>query len=164
MEELMSLKGQNGVISVYEDRVVLSRSGLLAAIAQGAKGDRTYFYSDLSGVEYKKPGMGFNGYLKFIVAGTASSNINVTKFSSFGDENTLVLKWYGKSSETDEVYSLIMSKISAAKRPQPQTVHVSAPVSTSSSADEILKYKQLLDAGAITSEEFEAKKKQLLGL
>lgn len=33
-----------------------------------------------------------------------------------------------------------------------------------SAADEILKYKQLLDAGAITQEEFDAKKKQLLNL
>ncbi len=33
-----------------------------------------------------------------------------------------------------------------------------------SSADEIKKYKELLDIGAITQEEFEAKKKQLLGL
>lgn len=33
-----------------------------------------------------------------------------------------------------------------------------------SAADEILKFKQLMDAGIITSEEFEAKKKQLLGI
>lgn len=33
-----------------------------------------------------------------------------------------------------------------------------------SSADEILKYKQLMDAGIITTEEFETKKKQLLGI
>ncbi|MDO4444654.1 MAG: SHOCT domain-containing protein [Bacillota bacterium] len=33
-----------------------------------------------------------------------------------------------------------------------------------SSADEILKFKQLLDSGVITKEEFEAKKTQLLGL
>lgn len=33
-----------------------------------------------------------------------------------------------------------------------------------SSADEIAKFKALLDAGAITQEEFDAKKKQLLGL
>ena len=33
-----------------------------------------------------------------------------------------------------------------------------------SGADEILKYKNLLDAGIITSEEFEAKKKQILNL
>lgn len=35
---------------------------------------------------------------------------------------------------------------------------------TSSVADEILKFKQLADAGIITPEEFEFKKKQLLGL
>lgn len=33
-----------------------------------------------------------------------------------------------------------------------------------SAADEILKFKQLMDAGIITEQEFEAKKKQLLGL
>ena len=33
-----------------------------------------------------------------------------------------------------------------------------------SAADEILKYKQLLDLGALTQEEFDAKKKQLLAL
>ena len=33
-----------------------------------------------------------------------------------------------------------------------------------SSADELKGYKELLDMGAITPEEFEAKKKQLLGL
>lgn len=40
----------------------------------------------------------------------------------------------------------------------------SAPVLQSSDADEIAKYKALLDSGAITQEEYEAKKKQLLGL
>ena len=39
-----------------------------------------------------------------------------------------------------------------------------AASATTSAADEIMKYKQLLDAGAITQEEFDAKKKQLLGL
>lgn len=37
-------------------------------------------------------------------------------------------------------------------------------VSTISNADEILKYKNLLDSGIITQEEFDGKKKQLLGL
>ncbi|MBR0349272.1 MAG: SHOCT domain-containing protein [Clostridia bacterium] len=32
------------------------------------------------------------------------------------------------------------------------------------SADELKKFKELLDMGAITQEEFDAKKKQLLGL
>lgn len=37
-------------------------------------------------------------------------------------------------------------------------------VSTAADADELLKWKKLLDSGAITQEEYNAKKKQLLGL
>ncbi len=37
-------------------------------------------------------------------------------------------------------------------------------IQETTSADELKKYKDLLDAGAITQEEFDAKKKQLLGL
>ena len=40
----------------------------------------------------------------------------------------------------------------------------SIPQPVSSDADEIKKYKELLDQGAITEEEYEAKKKQILGL
>ena len=36
--------------------------------------------------------------------------------------------------------------------------------SSMSNADELKKFKELLDMGAITQEEFDAKKKQLLGL
>ena len=39
-----------------------------------------------------------------------------------------------------------------------------APAPAASAADEIKKFKELLDLGAITQEEFDAKKKQLLGL
>lgn len=44
-----------------------------------------------------------------------------------------------------------------------QNMH-SQNTSSMHAADEIMKYKMLLDAGAITQEEFDAKKKQLLGL
>lgn len=46
----------------------------------------------------------------------------------------------------------------------PLTKDVSQPVFQTSSADELKKYKELLDSGVITQEEFDAKKKQLLGL
>lgn len=40
--------------------------------------------------------------------------------------------------------------------------YYASPKNVSSNADEILKYKNLLDIGAITNEEYEAKKKELL--
>jgi hypothetical protein len=53
----------------------------------------------------------------------------------------------------------INREIEKLKQPDKQEA-----ATTLSPADEILKYKHLLDADAITQEEFDAKKKQLLGL
>lgn len=43
-------------------------------------------------------------------------------------------------------------------------VNTSIPQPVSDATDEIKKYKELYDSGAITEEEYNAKKKQLLGL
>ena len=45
-----------------------------------------------------------------------------------------------------------------------QIIVQQAPVQQVTNADELKKYKELLDSGVITQEEFDAKKKQLLGL
>lgn len=37
-------------------------------------------------------------------------------------------------------------------------------ITKSSDAEELIKYKQLLDDGILTQDEFDAKKKQILGL
>lgn len=52
----------------------------------------------------------------------------------------------------------------AVKVKDAEQATVNANDSTVSGADEIIKYKNLLDSGIITQDEFDAKKKQLLGL
>ena len=47
---------------------------------------------------------------------------------------------------------------------QIEAAYAQNSVSSASNADELKKYKDLLDGGVITQEEFDAKKKQLLGL
>lgn len=47
---------------------------------------------------------------------------------------------------------------------KPATVSTAKQETSQSNADEIKKYKELLDSGVITQEEYDAKKKQLLGL
>lgn len=58
-----------------------------------------------------------------------------------------------------EVYQSLSDLL---KERQGQTVNASS--SHTGNADELKKYKELLDSGVITQDEFEAKKKQLLGL
>lgn len=73
--------------------------------------------------------------------------------------NTITLKKAVKK-DFEQACDLINKKISEAKDQQ------SAPTiqAASSEADELLKFKQLLDTGVINQAEFDAKKKQLLGI
>ena len=61
----------------------------------------------------------------------------------------------------DEVYETITRLL--VERQNKNTSEVPSN-STMGSADELKKYKDLLDSGVITREEFDTKKKQLLGL
>ena len=60
----------------------------------------------------------------------------------------------------EELHSTLMQLLNAQQ--QNETAAASAP--QLSAADELAKFKSLLDSGVITQEEFDAKKKQLLGL
>jgi len=60
----------------------------------------------------------------------------------------------------DEVYKTLSDLLSNTNKVKAVRVEPAAI----SNADELKKYKDLLDAGIITQEEFDAKKKQLLGL
>lgn len=61
------------------------------------------------------------------------------------------------------IIAWIIALIWANTEPRPEQVVIAQPATTqSSTADELMKFKSLLDSGAITQEEFEAKKKELL--
>lgn len=61
----------------------------------------------------------------------------------------------------DELHEAISKLLIERQNTQIPTVKQEIP---QSNADELKKYKELLDSGVITQEEFDAKKKQLLGL
>lgn len=56
----------------------------------------------------------------------------------------------------------LLKKVKKANKEIPSPL--TTIVQNTSDADELKKYKDLLDNGVITQEEFDAKKKQLLGL
>ena len=164
----MSLKCINGILYVYDNRVVISRKTAMGVIMQGIKGDRTVFYADMASLEYKKPSMLANGYLKFILPGTHETNAALsiegyTQKISMEDPNTLILRSFNKKVliESEKIHTYILQKIGEAKNPVSASPAAGPVVSA---ADEITKFKKLLDDGVISAEEFEQKKKQLLGL
>lgn len=70
----------------------------------------------------------------------------------YNKANSVVFRDHNKKIE--EIKNIVEQKINQANE----------PIQSISSADEIAKFKKLLDDGTITQEEFDAKKKQLLGL
>ena len=159
---LMEIDGQNGKATAYDDRVVFSRKGIKGFLAQGYAGDRIYYYKDITAVDYKKPSIVANGYLKILVGGIQDNNgkkvdLLGTTADTMKDPNTIALRAFKKetANKTEEFYNLVMEKINNCKNSEKNNV---------SAADEIKKYKELLDMGAITQEEFDAKKKELLNI
>lgn len=66
-------------------------------------------------------------------------------------------------ANADEIKTAIMDYLSVLPVETTTNPEVSQPVQPSN-VDELKKYKELLDSGVITQEDFDAKKKQLLGL
>lgn len=118
----------------------------------GSDGTKVIFYKDVIGIQFKESKFAI-GYLQLE---TASGLMNNCKDNMF-NENTFTFDVSTKGNPNNEtmkdVFNYIINRVSLFKQLQIQ-----------SSADEILKFKQLLDDGVITIEEFEKKKKQLLSL
>jgi len=151
---LFHLKGVGGQLAVKKDSVVISRKGASGFLIHGFAGDKTIPVFNIQAVQYKAAGSLTNGYIQFTVMGGKESTGGL--FAATTDENTIVF-----TSTQNGIAMKIKMYIEKCiiQRNQPQSVQTQA-----SGADELLKFKQLLDAGIITQEEFNAKKKQILGI
>ena len=87
--------------------------------------------------------------LKGVSVGTSSGRIN--------------FKLIKNQQEVHSAISKLLSERQNAEKPSAGNM-VQQTIIKTTNADEIRKYKELLDMGAITQEEFDVKKKELLGL
>lgn len=143
-------------LNIYEDRVE----------SVGGQG-KTWFFRDYIGIDLAVASLhcAFSG-VRFLTSANAGrlptngaamlSDNNRVNFCSgtfsYKDANAFAKTAYIEIKKAFEDY-----KINSDKPAEPNP-------STLSSMDEIKKLKELLDIGAVTQEEFDAKKKQLLGL
>ena len=96
------------------------------------------------------------GYLQLETASALTNNRN----NNFFNENSFTFDTTVVSNEKmEEVAAYVKKRVDEIKSGKADSV----PTVTSP-ADEIKKYKELLDMGVISQEEFETKKKQLLNL
>ena len=83
---------------------------------------------------------------------------SITVSTSSGRINFLAIK------NRNEIHNVVSNLLVERQKQNVTTMQTTVSAYATSTADEIKKYKELLDLGIITQEEFDAKKKQLLGL
>lgn len=154
---IFDLQGYGVRMRVYKDYCVISgKKGMFGFLAQRAfDGDKTFYYSDLTSVQYRDASTFINGFIQLEYPGSHSGENNLNSENSF-----VIMKGVSNIEECKKAYEYIKTRIHECKSKKNAPV----VVNTLSAADEIKKYKELLDLGIITQEEFDQKKKQLLNL
>ena len=157
------IKGVRGRwISIYPDRVVIDTKVTLGSIItrNATDGEKTIYYSDVIGVQFKESAMTI-GYLQLETASSAMNNKN----SNFFSENTFTFDITVIANETmKQVAEYVKQQVNKVKSGAHPASLNSNHVTEQSPYEELKSLKELLDMGIVTQEEFDAKKKQLLGL
>ena len=146
------IEGAQRILTVYEDRVELEQMQNLRSILTSNyfDGTKTILFSSMTSIQYKRPSDLILGYIQFEVPGTFNAN-------NFNSENS----WTFEKSQEEiarQIVEYCRSRIGKANQP----VHQTQIIQEESSLDKLKKLKELCDMGAITPEEYEEKKKDLL--
>lgn len=184
MNELQ-LEGVDGQLFVDGQKVIIKRQGITSKIIHGFKREKIIPIASVSSIQVKEPTLMARGAIQVYIVG--DKNFKVASFPSYGSENMVIFTKSQlknalaiKEFVENETYNLINNpkivsqvvfrkkcikcgelisedsdfcSLCGAKQERPQTISL---------ADEILKFKGLMDQGIITQEEFEKKKKELL--
>lgn len=147
-----NFSGVNGQIRVYEDRIVISRSGFLGYASQGLAGQKTIPMDSIMSVQFRAATSLVNGFIQFGILGGHESRGGV--INAIDDENSVMFR-ESSNNEACKVKDYIESIILNRNKNSGGAVQFSP-------ADELRKFKELLDMGAITQEEFDTAKKKIL--
>ncbi len=146
----------NSSLRVYSDYLVIKHAGALNFMSKsGLKGEKRINFSSISSIECRNANTMSAGFLQFSIMG---SGVGGGLNAAAGDENSILFD-ATKNNLVQQIVEYIERRRIELAQPQFQQV-----VQNVSAADEIEKFKNLLDKGIITQEEFDAKKKQLLAL
>ena len=171
-KSIIFLKGRNGTVSVEKNVVIIRREGAMGFLASGVmgQGDKRIPIKNIVSVELgKEPS--FMGGISYIRFATAADN-EVRKHSSLVDPSLRMFEnkggQYFNDPNTIQLSNMEQYAVAIRIRDYIENFQVESAnptvVQSLSGADEILKYKKLLDEGILTQEEFDAKKRQLLEL
>ncbi|MFA7365401.1 MAG: SHOCT domain-containing protein [Patescibacteria group bacterium] len=151
---LMKAKGVGGDLELLEDKIRIVRRGGLAILAHGLKGDKEIFINQISSIQFRKAGALTNGYIQFAFIGGSEAKGGMLQATT--DENTV---FFNQKNEDDfsAIKHMIEDRIHQLKKMD------RIDYKKGLSLDDLEKLAELKEKGIITEEEFQIKKRQILG-
>tara|TARA_Y100000996_G_scaffold412451_1_gene398609 strand:+ start:131 stop:640 length:510 start_codon:yes stop_codon:yes gene_type:complete len=164
---LASGKGINGTATLHEDKIVISREGFSQKMSGGFfSGTKELMIKDISGIQFREATAFSNGFIEFTIPGEGSSRSSnsFTQSDRMKNENCVVWRKEMMGNQKNENFSELKKIAQELINKNPKGGTAVNVVQETSSADELAKFADLKEKGIISEEEFEAKKKELLGL
>lgn len=155
-KRIYNFKSSHNEVILDDDFIAITASCFTNGYLKGVTGTKNIALDEIAGIEFKEPDITV-GYFQLIIKGTLEARGGV--FESIYDENTVTFTRSEREMAL-EIKEFIENHKRNKNKPQE---HVTSDAQFSV-ADEILKFKQLLDMGVITQEEFDKKKKELLDM
>jgi phage FluMu protein Com len=152
---LMRAVGVAGSVELYDHKVVIRREGALAFMTHGLAGNKEILLSQISAIQLKSANLLTNGYIQFSFVGGQETKGGL--WDATGDENTVLFR-ESHQAEFEAFKEAVEERLIAIRSPASHAPAALSPV------EELEKLARLRDRGIVTEEEFQAKKRQLLGL
>lgn len=151
---VLRAEGVNGQIELDGNRLRIRREGVVALLGHGLKGDKEILVERITAIQFREAGAIVNGYLQLSFMGGREAQGGA--FEAALDENTVMF------TATQEpgfrrLRRELEKRIGEGRQPQPSA-------SGDAELDALERLASLRERGAITEEEFQAKKRRILGL
>jgi hypothetical protein len=149
---VMEAEGNGGHLWLYEDRVLIKHFGFRGLMTKGfLKGDKEIPLEQITAVQWREPGALWLGHIQFTIVGGTSDTKNASQ-----DENAVMFE---KAREPE--FRMIKGEIDQ-RRTALRRGTAPAPAAVVDVPAQIRELAKLRDDGLLTSEEFAAKKADLL--
>lgn len=160
---IMEINSKMADITLYDNKIKISsrkRGGILGGIPQ----ERVLMLKDISNVNFT-PVLRFRtvyGFIQFVIKGAENRQYSgdPREYSKVASDENVVTFGYKEMPVFEKLRDVVEEQLSLLK----ETYVGNVIMTQSSNMDELEKLARLRDKGIISEEEFEAKKKQLLGL
>lgn len=146
-------EGYSAFLILTKHGITLRRIGGL--FHKQIESEKHILYKNITAIELKPVAIFQTGFIRFSFQGGSKSSDK--SFNPMSDENTIALLDEKKTEEFIHAKKIIEQRMREATEPRPQA-------SGGSDLDQLEKLASLRDKGIITEDEFQAKKKQILGL